>query len=337
MLKMIIVDDEKIIRETIHSIIDWNALGIEVVAVCKDGIEAFDAILDEYPDIVMTDIKMPGISGLELIAKVQEAELAIEFVILSGYGEFEFAQTAMKYGVKHYLLKPSNEEEIIQVMQACTVTCQEKIATRVESLMEELFETESGAEKNAQRRFFTQLSNQSDVSMAKTQMVKMLMEAAKRESYALNKVQMTEDIMAINECEDMEELLPCAEKLMTRIFSAAPQHKYIDCVEKALEYVEEHLSDSNLSLKWISENVLFMNADYVSRQFVRQTGSKFSTFLTTLRIQQAKKLLLEENPESPYEVAEKVGFGNNPQYFSQIFKKYTQMSPSAWLKMMTEG
>ena len=69
MLKMIIVDDEKIIRETIHSLIDWNSLGIDVAAVCKDGIEAFDCILDEYPDIVMTDIKMPGLSGLDLIER----------------------------------------------------------------------------------------------------------------------------------------------------------------------------------------------------------------------------------------------------------------------------
>ena len=75
MLKMIIVDDEKIIRETIHSLIDWNSLGIDVAAVCKDGIEAFDCILDEYPDIVMTDIKMPGLSGLDLIEKVRAAQL----------------------------------------------------------------------------------------------------------------------------------------------------------------------------------------------------------------------------------------------------------------------
>ena len=337
MLKMIIVDDEKIIRETIYSIIDWASIGIEVVAVCKDGIEAFDSIVDEYPDIVMTDIKMPGLSGLDLIQKVQEAELSMEFVILSGYGEFEFAQTAMKYGVKHYLLKPSNEKEIIQVMQACTVTCQEKIAARVDCLMAELFATEECADKKTQSKFFAQLSNQQDVSLAKTQMIKMLMEAAKKEIYALNKVQMTEDIMVINGCNDMSTLIPCAEAIMTRIFSTEPQHKYIDCVEKVVEYVGAHLSDSNLSLKWIAENYLYMNADYVSKQFVRQTGSKFSSYLTELRIQEAKKLLLEENLDSPYAVAEKVGFGNNPQYFSQIFKKYTKLSPSAYIKMMTEA
>lgn len=154
MLKMIIVDDEKIIRETIHSLIDWNSLGIDVAAVCKDGIEAFDCILDEYPDIVMTDIKMPGLSGLDLIEKVRAAQLNTEFIILSGYGEFEFARTAMRYGVKHYLLKPSNETEITQVIVSCVETCKSKTASRVDSLLTQLFLTEMPPEKLLQRRFF---------------------------------------------------------------------------------------------------------------------------------------------------------------------------------------
>lgn len=336
MLKMLIVDDEKIIRESIHSLIDWSSIGIEVIAVCKDGIEAFDTIVDEYPDIVMTDIKMPGLSGLDLIQKVKEAELNVEFVILSGYGEFEFAQTAMKYGVKHYLLKPCNEEEIVQVMQACIAACQERMAARLDDLLSELFAGEGHADKPTQRRFFSQLSLCQDVSLAKTQMVKMLMEAARREEYAINKVQLAEYMMTINECDNMESFVPYAEEIMKGVFSAEPQHKYMDCVEKVIDYVGEHLSDSNLSLKWIAENYLYMNADYVSKQFVRETGCKFSYYLTNLRIQEAKKLLLSDEGESPYWVAEKVGFGNNPQYFSQIFKKYTQMSPRAYVKKMLE-
>ena len=123
---------------------------------------------------------------------------------------------------------------------------------------------------------------------------------------------------------------------MTSIFSVEPQHKYADCVEKVIKYIGEHLSDSNLSLKWISENYLFMNPDYVSKMFVKQTGSKFSAYVTELRIQEAKKLLLEHSEESPYAVAEMVGFGNNPQYFSQIFKKYTKLSPKDYVKSMLE-
>lgn len=56
MVRLLIADDEKIIRETLSTIIDWESMGVEVVAVCKDGLEAYDAIIDEYPDIVLTDI-----------------------------------------------------------------------------------------------------------------------------------------------------------------------------------------------------------------------------------------------------------------------------------------
>ena len=336
MLKMIIVDDEKIIRETIHSLIDWNSLGIDVAAVCKDGIEAFDCILDEYPDIVMTDIKMPGLSGLDLIEKVRAAQLNTEFIILSGYGEFEFARTAMRYGVKHYLLKPSNETEITQVIVSCVETCKSKTASRVDSLLTQLFLTEMPPEKLLQRRFFTELSGEQDVDLAKTQMIRLVMEASKKEDYPLSKLQTTDSLMAVNVCVTMNDLIPSAEQIMTSIFSVEPQHKYTDCVEKVIKYIGEHLSDSNLSLKWISENYLFMNPDYVSKMFVKQTGSKFSAYVTELRIQEAKKLLLEHSEESPYAVAEMVGFGNNPQYFSQIFKKYTRLSPKDYVKSMLE-
>ena len=334
MLKMIIVDDEKIIRETIHSLIDWNSLGIDVAAVCKDGIEAFDCILDEYPDIVMTDIKMPGLSGLDLIEKVRAAQLNTEFIILSGYGEFEFARTAMRYGVKHYLLKPSNETEITQVIVSCVETCKSKTASRVDSLLTQLFLTEMPPEKLLQRRFFTELSGEQDVDLAKTQIIRLVMEASKKEYYPLSKLQTTDSLMAVNVCVTMNDLIPSAEQIMTSIFSVEPQHKYTDCVEKVIKYIGEHLSDSNLSLKWISENYLFMNPDYVSKMFVKQTGSKFSAYVTELRIQEAKKLLLEHSEESPYAVAEMVGFGNNPQYFSQIFKKYTKLSPKDYVKSM---
>ena len=126
MLRLLIADDEKIIRETISTFIDWEKLGIQVVSLCKNGIEAWQSIIDDYPDIVMTDIKMPGMSGLELLARAREADSDVEFVILSGYSDFSFAQEAMKYGVRHYLLKPCNEQEIISVMKEVAESCNQK-------------------------------------------------------------------------------------------------------------------------------------------------------------------------------------------------------------------
>ena len=68
-----IVDDEKIIRETLLKHIPWEALGIRVIGTAQNGLEAYDVIMDEYPDIVMTDIKMPGLSGLELLQRIKKA------------------------------------------------------------------------------------------------------------------------------------------------------------------------------------------------------------------------------------------------------------------------
>ena len=119
MLKLLIADDERIIRETIFHLIDWKKYDIEVIGLCQNGLEAYDMILDESPDIVLTDIRMPGMGGLELIQKLSQTDLYIQFIILSGYGEFEYAKEAMKYGVKHYLLKPCNEQQILECIEQC--------------------------------------------------------------------------------------------------------------------------------------------------------------------------------------------------------------------------
>ena len=115
MLRMLIVDDERAIREALRIFLDWDSLGIEIIGLYKNGAEAFDAMLDDYPDIVLTDVMMPGLSGIELIARAHGAGMGTNFVILSGYAEFEFAKEAMKYGVRHYLLKPVSEEQLLSV------------------------------------------------------------------------------------------------------------------------------------------------------------------------------------------------------------------------------
>ena len=102
---------------------------------------------------------------------------------------------------------------------------------------------------------------------------------------------------------------------------------YSPFIEELLHYLETHVSDSNLTLKWIAENHLYMNVNYVSRCFVNETHQKFSTYLMNLRVQKAKEILSDQNPDKIQNVAELVGCGNNPYYFSKIFKKCTGMTP----------
>lgn len=102
-------------------------------------------------------------------------------------------------------------------------------------------------------------------------------------------------------------------------------------VSQIYSYVDSHLQDSSLTLKQIAENILFMNVDYVSKKFYKETGQKFSQYLTQMRIVRAKQLIAQ-NPEEPVKnIAEQVGCGNNPQYFSQLFKKQTGTTPTDYI------
>ena len=115
--KVILVDDEKAIVESISKIVDWESHGFTLTDTCLNGFQALEAIKRSQPDIVITDIKMPVIDGIQLIQKTREFNDQVIFIILSGYGEFEPAKRAMKEGVREFLLKPCSEEEIIEALK----------------------------------------------------------------------------------------------------------------------------------------------------------------------------------------------------------------------------
>ena len=505
MLKLIIADDERIIRETISHLIDWNSIGIELAGVCKDGIEAYNMILDESPDIVLTDIKMPGLSGLELVQKISQTDLDTQFILLSGYGEFNYAKEAMKYGLRHYLLKPCNEEQIIASVKDVIDDCYHKRANHrmqeqqrllldnlhaniISGIINEGVAAESEYESiyNPYKRFldftstgyelyyiyFLEEDNLSEcyenlyyyhkkhapgipvygVYVHNTllfffqsyqrdyidfeqmldglnfecQTVHLAYERVSYQNLSelltnvltkirrygtifcmhgprpvptcnyKNLIQMVENICnrilespdaeQTEEFSELEDILSsitnpdflkqlasnilirfssnsalCSPIVATELllelsqiqdigmirsllleklrelfrFASSQPGSHGDLTDKVIACVNEHLSNPNLTLKWIAENYLYMNVDYVSKKFIKETGSKFSNFLTELRIQKAKELLTGCDSEKIQNVAEQVGCGNNPQYFSQIFKKNTGMTPSAYAKMMS--
>lgn len=114
MVKVYLVEDEIIIRQSIKNSIDWEKEGYEFVGDASDGELALPVILKEKPDILITDIRMPFMDGLEL-SRMVKAELPdIKIVILSGYGDFEYAKQAIKIGVAEYLLKPVSSAVLLE-------------------------------------------------------------------------------------------------------------------------------------------------------------------------------------------------------------------------------
>lgn len=116
MLKAIIADDEKKVCQMIQKLIDWGSLGYEIVGIAHSGPDAYDLIDTCRPDVVITDIRMPGFGGIELVKKIKEKGLSPYFIIISGYKYFEYAHDAIKYGVENYLLKPIDQQELIETL-----------------------------------------------------------------------------------------------------------------------------------------------------------------------------------------------------------------------------
>ncbi len=112
MLKVLIADDERKVCQLIERLVDWPNLDMKVVATAENGIEALERIKEYRPDIVITDIRMPGYDGLDLIRLGKEINPRTEFIIISGYRHFEYAQSAIRYGVNAYILKPIKKEEL---------------------------------------------------------------------------------------------------------------------------------------------------------------------------------------------------------------------------------
>lgn len=117
MKKAILVDDEYFTRKGLLGLIPWEEHGYEIIGEAEDGEEALELIERLAPDLVITDIRMPVLDGLELIQTVRErAGKATKFIIISGYGDFKYAQQAVRFGVQDYLLKPIDETELIDTL-----------------------------------------------------------------------------------------------------------------------------------------------------------------------------------------------------------------------------
>ena len=118
MIKVLIVEDENLIRKGLVYAINWMAMDSVVVGEGKDGREGLEKIAQLKPDVVMTDIKMPKMSGIDMIARAQEQQLA-DFIpiILTSYSEFEYARKSIRLGVAEYLLKPVDEDELAATMK----------------------------------------------------------------------------------------------------------------------------------------------------------------------------------------------------------------------------
>ena len=137
---LLIVDDEEIEREGMAQFIPWDTYGMKVVGTARNGAEGLEKIAKYKPDLAIVDIKMPVMNGIEMIRKAKEQYPDMTFVVLSGYGDYEFTSQAMELGVRHYILKPCDEAKMIPVLNKAFAELEE---TRERNAHSEKMETEA--------------------------------------------------------------------------------------------------------------------------------------------------------------------------------------------------
>ncbi|HOJ99274.1 MAG TPA: response regulator [Termitinemataceae bacterium] len=512
MYSVLIVDDEEIIRQGIAQVIPWEAEGFRLIGVAENGQEALEKVELFHPDIVLTDIKMPVMDGIELIRQVRERGFSVEFIILSGYGEFELAQAALEYGARHYLLKPSSEATIVEALRHVAEQIEKKREDEAfikeskerlykflplvkEQFIRDLFMGASYTEEEFEYyrtylhidfetaslvlyqiegilsyedlfvllRICKKLSPSQDAigtiinshvvmlyplmqeqelishialvqkqfSMYFSRKISVVYETQvllcelaslyqelllgcrymgqKNPGLVLHRTQIpfseirksddlyrSQDLLLALQCGDkaavsreleslfavyrskkmglrlvrshLEQLLLWLEKegnfeffresidlflgsvsdttsleelenmvrtmfeeLVNRNYRSIKNYKN-RLVNLLIHYAQAHLSNEHLSLKWLAQKYLHVDPGYLSKLFVKETGQRFKHYLLRMRIEKARRLLDVYSEDRIYEIAREVGMGDNPQYFSQVFKKYTGKSPSEYKK-----
>lgn len=149
MYKVVIVDDEEFIIEGLVNYIQWNDYNCQVVGTAVDGKMGLEVISRECPDIVITDIRMPNIDGLTMVANIKQMFPGIQVTVITGFRDFDYAQRAIKLGVTRLVLKPTKMEELIEALEAMTANLAAQEKAREDEETESITDEQQGEQSNS--------------------------------------------------------------------------------------------------------------------------------------------------------------------------------------------
>ena len=480
MYRMVVIDDEKVEREGIACFIDWKQYDIQIVGDAANGMEGLRLIREKQPDIILTDIKMPIMNGIEMIRNVISDFPNSIFVVLSGYGDYEYTSQAMLLGVKYYILKPCDEEGLARVLKQVKKELEEKRQERlyenekydsdvrkllprakvhffksaltnsriseeeiafyrnacglgdrkqallvfrgdpsenslsafvVENIFEELvgqneiiMKTELGNDvifllqgynpmklKNVIRQVLEQFKKifgmelryalieegslentycmyEKAVQILKNCTEKLSFILEKKDLAQLKAVSSLEGILFV--CHTMwilfkiaganqQDLAEGFVHMLTQSYGGDERYQMLrkcnsSCevfkqavslakekcglkfadeeikMEKILILLYEYMADHRLSMQWLAKEVLYMNEDYLGRLFKTNMKRKVPDYLSSIRMETAKQILLYDRNFPLEDLAYYTGYNEDGQYFCRVFKKYFNCSLSEY-------
>jgi len=255
MYKVVIIDDEPIIVEGLSRSISWEKWNCEVVGTASSGEEGMDLINELNPDIIFSDICMPGIDGLTMIAGIKSQHPDMEITILTGFRDFDYAQKAIRLGVTRFLLKPSKMDELEEAVEKMTFNL------KTNNIMPDHSEKEIEISKGEETE--DDLTNDEPLVDSPAG------------SFIVNNAlhYMEENYMNKLKLADVAEKCFVSQWHLSKLLNRYKEQSFSDILNNIrIEKAKEMLKDPTLRIGDVAEHVGFMDMAHFSRVFKKQVG-----------------------------------------------------------------
>ena len=357
MYKVFFVDDEASMRAGIRESIDWDNTHFTLAGEAPDGEMALSLMQEIMPDILITDVRMPFMDGIELARQVKKTMPWVKIVILSGHDEFEYAKQAIAIGVEDYLLKPVTSGTLMETLNEIADRIDKERRGNVEKLIASMQDISASgsipftsinklpmidklryASKADIPRFvedylesFDSTSIASfffvyyifmDILLSSSQIIEEFGGDAKTE---LSEFADAGNLLHGNSgIGEIKTLLTSVLDRVVCFRDAKTGSKYSEIIKKAQEYIKNHYSDKDISLHSVAKEVN-ISPNHFSTVFSQETGETFISYITRVRLEQAK-VLLKTTQMRTSDIGYEVGYSDT-HYFSYVFKKHTGKTP----------
>ena len=354
MFKVLIIDDEPWSRSVVKSLGRWADYGLNVVGEAEDGTDGLKKIEELQPDIVITDMRMPGIDGVELLQELVERYPSLKVIVMSGYDDFVYLKQAIRSRAKEYLLKPIDPEELNAALDRCVSEF------KLEREAEDAWRTplafgdtevlnqyldirrqiygyllELSAEGVVQGfskldRFLIQASGKADVLpilKVNHDFVLMLEEFAAGNEISFDKLGGAErPIQASNGSNGLPDMIRRLSGMFRDVILLAETQRKsrirLDLSE-VQSYIDRHYHEP-ISLETVAQQ-FFVSKEHLSRSFKSQTGENLSDYIVKKRMEKARELIVQDGI-SIKNAAELAGYVDLA-YFYRVFKKHFGVTP----------
>lgn len=338
MIRALIVDDEVTTRQGLRAHVHWRRCGVDEVKVVSTSDAALRICKEEKPEILLSDIRMPGMTGIEMCEEIRKTNVDIQIIFISGFSDKEYFKSAISLSAVSYVEKPVDlvelEEAITSAVQKAKkihgithISQEETLLVRVQKALKDRRKEQLDAliddiaahcktldSQAEQRKLYYRIGCLVDSTLHPEN------SAAQSDAYVRSLFQEE------NSIENIHAWI--AHELLAFV---KPEHlgKFSQAVERVTVLVAENIASQELSVQWLSDQV-FLSPTYLSAIFKRETGLAPSSYIVAQRMELAKRLLENEHL-SVIQIAKRVGYSDE-KYFAKTFKKHVGKTPMAYRK-----